>query len=63
LDVFLDIQNLYNRATQTRPALDVQRDAAGNPIVDPNNASQYLPKVIPQTNGFLQPAIGIIVEL
>jgi hypothetical protein len=63
LDVFLDIQNIYNRATQTKPALDVQRDAAGNPIVDPNNASLYLPKVIPQNNGFLQPAIGIIVEL
>lgn len=63
LDVFLDIQNFYNRATQTKPALDVQRDAAGNPIVDPNNPSLYLPKVIPQTNGFLQPAIGIIVEL
>jgi hypothetical protein len=63
LDAFLDIQNIYNQVTKTKPALDVVRDAQGNPVTDPNDSSRYLPNVIPQNNGFLQPAIGIIVEL
>jgi hypothetical protein len=63
LNAFLDIQNIYGYATQTKPALDVQRNANGSPIVDPNDNSRYLPQVIPQNNGFTQPAIGIIVEL
>ncbi|MEN9332924.1 MAG: hypothetical protein RLY35_104 [Bacteroidota bacterium] len=63
LNAFLDIQNIYGYATQTKPALDVQRNANGSPIVDPNDSSRYLPQVIPQNNGFTQPAIGIIVEL
>ncbi len=63
LDAFLDIQNIYGFATDLKPALDVQRDAAGNPIVDPNNSSRYLPNSIPQSSGFRQPAVGIIVEL
>jgi hypothetical protein len=63
LDAFLDIQNIYNHVTKIKPALDVVRDAQGNPVTDPNNSSRYLPNVIPQNNGFLQPAIGIIVEL
>ncbi len=63
LNAFLDIQNIYGYVTQVKPALDVQRRPDGTPIVDPNDSSRYLPQVIPQNNGFTQPAIGIIVEL
>ena len=63
LDLYFDIQNVYGYLTPLKPILDVQRDALGNPVVDPNNASQYLPNFIPNTNGTVLPSVGIIVEL
>ena len=63
LDLFLDIQNIYNRSTAVQPILDVEKDAAGTPIEDPNNQGYYIPKFIDTTNGSLLPSIGIIVEL
>jgi hypothetical protein len=63
LDLYFDIQNATGYQTQLKPLLDVQRDALGNPIVDPNNPSQYLPNSIPNTNGTVLPSVGIIVEL
>ncbi len=63
LDLYFDIQNALGYETQLKPLLDVQRDALGNPVVDPNNASQYLPNFIPNTNGTVLPSVGIIVEL
>ena len=63
LDLYFDIQNALGYETQLKPLLDVQRDAQGNPVVDPNNASQYLPNFIPNTNGTVLPSVGIIVEL
>ena len=63
LDLYLDIQNALGYETQLKPLLDVQRDALGNPVVDPNNSSQYLPNFIPNTNGTVLPSVGIIIEL
>lgn len=63
LDLYFDIQNALGYETQLKPLLDVQRDALGNPVVDPNNASQYLPNFIPNTNGTVLPSVGIIIEL
>lgn len=63
LDVYVDIQNAYNQVTVFQDNLDVQRDAAGNPIVDPNDTAYYVPKYIQNTYGQFLPTIGIIVEL
>jgi hypothetical protein len=63
LDVFLDVQNVYNQVTPLKPALDVQRDPAGNPVTDPSDPSRYLPAFLDQSNGSVLPSIGIIVEL
>jgi hypothetical protein len=63
LDLYFDIQNALGYETQLKPLLDVQRDALGNPVVDPNNPSQYLPNSIPNTNGTVLPSVGIIIEL
>ena len=63
LDLYFDIQNVYGYQTQLKPILDVQRNGNGQPIVDPNNSSQYLPNFIPNTNGTVIPSVGIIVEL
>jgi hypothetical protein len=63
LDLYFDIQNVLGYETQLKPLLDVQRDALGNPVVDPNNSSQYLPNFIANTNGTVLPSVGIIIEL
>lgn len=63
LNLFLDIQNVYNRETPLQPILDVQRDEAGNPVEDPNNPGSYAPRFVDSSNGSILPSIGIIVEL
>ena len=63
LDLFLDIQNIYNHITVTKPILDVKRDGLGNPIVDPNNPNSYQSLYLENTNGTVLPSIGVIIEL
>jgi hypothetical protein len=70
LDIYLDIQNLFNYQTELRPYLTVQRNQDGSPAVDqssidPSNPEglRYLLTELPNTNGTVIPTIGIIVEL
>jgi hypothetical protein len=63
LDVYFDIQNAYNHVTKFQDNIDVQRDASGAPIVDPDNPAYYVPKFIQNTYGQLLPTLGLIVEL
>lgn len=63
LNVYLDIQNLYNYQTTFQDNIDVVKDASGNPIEDPNNAGFYIPKFIQNTSGQVLPTIGLIIEL
>lgn len=63
LDLFLDIQNVYNSVTPLKPTLDVLRDNAGMPVVNPTDPARYLPNYLDNSNGNLLPSIGIIVEL
>lgn len=62
LDLYLDIQNLLGQAVEGAPLVDVQRDAMGNPVVDPNDPSRYLLTELPNAQGTLLPTIGAIVE-
>jgi hypothetical protein len=62
LNVFLDVRNVYNNVTEFAPYISVQRDATGNPVVDPDNPDAYLPRFIPNEAGTLIPSIGIVVE-
>lgn len=62
VDIYLDIQNLYNFQTKFQDNIDIQRDANGTGITDPVNPNLYLPKFIQSTNGTLLPSIGLIVE-
>jgi hypothetical protein len=63
IDVYLDIQNAYNQITEFQDNIDVQRDANGVILVDPNNPDYYLPKFIQNTYGQILPTVGLIVEL
>ncbi|HPD53954.1 MAG TPA: hypothetical protein PLI08_08420 [Bacteroidia bacterium] len=62
MNFFLDVQNVYNQVTEFAPYVSVQRNANGQPIVDPNNTDAYLPLLIPNEAGSLIPSIGIVAE-
>ncbi|MDX5325363.1 MAG: TonB-dependent receptor [Bacteroidota bacterium] len=62
LDVYIDIQNLLGDEVAGQPFLDVQRDSNGDPVVDPNDPSQYLLTSLPNQTGTTLPTIGLIFE-
>jgi hypothetical protein len=63
VDVYFDLQNAYNYVTHFQDNIDVQRDASGQPVVDPNNSDYYVPDFIQSTAGTVLPTIGLIIEL
>ncbi len=62
INAYLDIQNIYNFKAKTQPYLDVERDASGNPIEDPNNSLAYKTREIENDSGTILPSIGLMVE-
>ncbi|MBU3661215.1 MAG: TonB-dependent receptor [Flavobacteriales bacterium] len=62
MNFYLDIQNVYGYKAKLAPQLLVETDANDNPIVDPNDPTRYKTKFIENTNGIVQPTIGIILE-
>jgi len=62
LNLYLDIQNIYNFKSTTRPFLTVIEDQNGNPLTDPNDPNRYDLQELPNTLGTLLPTIGIIVD-
>lgn len=63
LNVYIDVQNIYNYVTKFQDNVDVEKDANGVPVVNPENPEFYIPKYIQNTSGTVLPTIGIIVEL
>lgn len=62
INAYLDIQNVYNFKAKTQAYLDVERDAMGNPMEDPNNSLAYKMKEIDNESGTILPSIGLMVE-
>lgn len=64
LNLFLDIQNLYKFVAKDQDYLAVQRDANGNPILDPNSTipPRYQTKFLENSTGTVLPTLGIIIE-
>lgn len=62
LNVYLDIQNVYNFQAELAPFITVERDDAGAPLVDPNDASRYVTKEVPNFSGTILPSTGIVIE-
>lgn len=61
LNLYLDIQNLYNFKAQQPDVLVQVRDVNGQPVIkDPLN---YELKYLPSESGTVLPTIGIIVEI
>lgn len=62
LDIYLDIQNILGASVQGQPNIDVQRDANGSPIVDPNDPNKYLVKELDNSTGSRLPTFGLIFD-
>ena len=62
LDLYLDIQNIYNFKSDAAPFLNVETDASGQKITDPSNPSAYKTYLIDNTNGTILPSVGLMFE-
>jgi hypothetical protein len=62
MNFYLDIQNAYGYKAKLAPILLVQTDANGTPIPDPLKPGYYKTKFIENSNGIVQPTLGIIIE-
>lgn len=63
LNLYLDVQNVYNFGGGSAPYVDVVRDAEGTPLVDPNDPSRYQIQEIQSTGGTVLPTIGVVIEI
>jgi len=63
LNLYLDIQNLYNFKSEQPEELLQVRDSNGNPIVLPGAPARYDLKYLKSESGTVLPTVGIIVEL
>jgi hypothetical protein len=63
LDLYFDVQNVYNFQAPQAPFITVIRDENGQPLVDPSDPSAYQTKLVDNFSGTLLPSIGIIIEL
>jgi hypothetical protein len=63
LNLYLDIQNLYNFKAQQPDVLVQERDTNGQALINPVDPTRYKLKYIPSESGTVLPTIGIIVEL
>jgi hypothetical protein len=63
LNIYFDVQNLYNYQTEFQDNIDVIKDTNGNPIPDVGNPGFYTHKFIPSTSGQVLPTVGVIIEI
>ncbi|MDG2344085.1 MAG: TonB-dependent receptor [Flavobacteriales bacterium] len=62
LNLYMDIQNLYNFQSETPSSLIAVRDNQGNILIDPNDPSRYQLKYINNVAGTVLPSIGLQFE-
>jgi len=62
LNVYVDVQNIYNFRAKAQSFLTLQYDQTGNPVTDPNNLNSYQLKEIENTVGTILPALGLMIE-
>ncbi|MFZ9526884.1 MAG: hypothetical protein ACO27L_03040, partial [Schleiferiaceae bacterium] len=62
LDLYFDVQNALGYSLAGPAFIDVERDANGTPVVDPNDPTKYSYKLLENRLGIVQPGLGIIVD-
>jgi len=63
LNVYLDIQNLYNFKARQPDVLVLVRDENGQPVISPTDPDRYELKYLKSESGTVLPTVGIIIEL
>lgn len=62
VNLYLDIQNLYNFKAENPDILNVRTDSNGQPITDAQDPTRYETYFIKDESGTVLPTIGIIVD-
>ncbi len=62
LNLYFDVQNVYNALAEQPPFVDVIRDANGNALINSNDPTRYQLQTIENNAGTVLPTIGIIVD-
>jgi hypothetical protein len=62
LNMYLDVQNVYNFKIETPHFVDTQKDSSGTPLTNPSDPDRYLLEKIPNTSGTILPSIGLMIE-
>ena len=62
MSIYMDIQNAYSSPIALLPYLTVERDENAQPILDPNDRSRYLVKIISSDTGRVLPTLGVILD-
>lgn len=63
LNLYLDVQNLYNFKSKQADYLVQIKDGNGLPLIDANDPTKYQLKYLSNESGTVLPSIGIIVEI
>ncbi|HDR68314.1 MAG TPA: TonB-dependent receptor [Bacteroidaceae bacterium] len=66
INLYVDVQNVYNYKTTSTSFLVQERDAEGNPVIinpeAPADQQQYLMRTVTSAGGTILPTVGIIIE-
>ncbi len=62
LNIYLDIQNLYNFKAKNPDILTVRTDANGMPLTDPDNPDRYQVYFLKDESGTVLPTVGMIID-
>ena len=63
LNLYLDIENIYNNQASLAPSLIPVFADDGSIQVDPTDPTRYLLRELPNTSGTVLPTIGLIIIL
>ena len=62
LNIYFDVQNIYNFKSEGQAFINVERDVNGTPVINTNNPTQYNIERIANTNGTLLPSLGLMID-
>lgn len=62
LNIYFDVQNIYNFKAEQQPFLNVRKDSNGNNKTNPSNPLMYETYLTPDYTGTILPSIGLMID-
>ena len=62
LNLYADVQNVYNFKADVQPYVNVYKDLNGIPLTDPNNPMAYQTYLISNSSGTVLPSLGVMID-